>query len=247
MRFLGIEEMNTLKERIAISIRLLHYGIFVNLKSGRLYYIPYQPKCVCKSLQLIRHGETVAIEKGEFMSNDSANSRLTDKGRKELEKAVRYILDPLPDIILVGPLQRTISTYEVLCEGLLCKPKVRICEYLTGINNSVWGGKTFEKLSMDDLCVFLQRECNHNIFAKTKDGDSWGDVLIRCDKLLKEIKDKYTDKKILLISQGSVYQGIKILLHQEKKPWDDYAASTMFGIIGNNVKQIGYGRIFNIC
>lgn len=247
MGYLNIGESNSIKERIAISLILLRYGIGVNLKSGKLFYIPYKPKCACKTLQLIRHGKTFAVERGEFMNNDSVNSNLTDAGIKELERTAVNIVIDLPDVILVGPLRRTIKTYEVLSSKIPSEILVKKCEYLLGINNSVWGEKTFEMLDIENLCVFLQRECSHNIFAKTKAGDSWGDVLVRCAKLLRDINKQYANKKILLISQGSIYQGLKILLHQEKNPWDNYTASSMFGTINRDSKQIGYGRIFNIC
>lgn len=248
MSFLGDGDTNTLKERVLIFLKLLPYGICVNLKTGKLLYISHRrPKCVCKSLQLMRHGRTLAVERGEFMNDDSDNSRLTETGVKEIEELAKRITNILPDIILVGPLHRTLKTYEVLSNQLSNKPLVKVCEHLIGINNSVWGEKTFEMLDMENLYVFLQRECSHNIFAKTKEGDSWGDVLVRCARLLKDINKHYEDKKILLISQGSIYQGLKIILHQEKKPWDGYTASSMFGTINRNAKKLGYGRIFDIC
>lgn len=119
-------------------------------------------------------------------------------------------------------------------------------QYLVGINNGVWGDKNFEGLDSQNLYVFLRRECSHNIFVKSLNGDSWGDVLVRCARLLKKINSCYSSQKVLLVSQGSIFQGMRILLHQGNDPWDGYSASAMFGTVGRE-KLIGYGRIFNIC
>ena len=45
---------------------------------------------------------------------------------------------------------------------------------MLGINNSVWEEKQLDMLDDTNLYIFLQREYAHNIFAKSKYGDSWG-------------------------------------------------------------------------
>ncbi len=246
MKNLNRNELNTLRERLCIAASLLRYGVCVNLLTGKLFYLPYYPRHRCKSLCLIRHGKTFAIDQGEFMNNDSANSKLTKSGVKELVNLSESIAGLNPDVILVGPLERTLATYKVISRNIDGDPLVKECNYLLGINNSVWGGKTFEMLDIDDLCVFLLRECKRNIFVKTRAGDSWGDVLLRCTKLLRDIDKNYFGKNVLLVSQGSIYQGLKILLHKEKKPWDGYETGAMFGIVSAKSEKVGYGKIFRI-
>lgn len=246
MILFGNRETNSLVERVYIALILLRYGVGVKIKSGKLFYLPYMRKCKCKSLDLIRHGKTIAVENGEFMSNSSKNSILSTDGILELKNVVRDINRISPEVILVAPIDRTVKTYEILKQYLSCDTITKKCEYMVGINNSVWGDKKFESLDCKNLYIFLLRECGHNIFCKTLNGDSWGDVLIRCAKLLNELNNKYSSKKVLLISQGSVYQGLKILLHCQKHPWQGYSAGAMFGTLRGE-KQIGYGRIFNIC
>lgn len=63
--------------------------------------------------------------------------------------------------------------------------------------------------------------------------------MIRCALLLKELNGCYSSKKVLLVSQGNILQGMKILLHQGVHPWDGYSASAMFGTVGKE-KLIGY-------
>lgn len=246
MTFLKNEEKNTFVERLYISLILLRHGIGVNLRSGKLFYLTFSPHCLCYSLDLVRHGKTVAVEKGEFMSNSSKNSVLSASGILELEGTAKEIDRMSPDVILFAPIERTEKTFKILKKYLSCNPTVKKCEYMIGINNSVWGDKKFESLDYENVYVFLQRECNHNIFVKSFDGDSWGDVLVRCARLLKELNCHYASKKVLLVSQGSVFQAMKILLHQNRHPWDGYSPSAMFGTVGKD-KLIGYGHILKIC
>ena len=245
--YLQREEMNTWQEKIIIATVLLDFGILVNLKTGHIVYSLLKRKCKCTRLQLLRHGKTLAIERNEFMSNDSANSVLADAGIKEIKIAAAQFSNEPPDIILLAPLNRTISTFEILKKHMSVELPVKTCPYLLGINNSVWEEKTFNMLDNENLYIFLQRECSHNIFAKTRNGDSWGDVLVRCAQLIKALNQDYINKKVLLVSQGSIYQGLKILLHHNKTPWDGYSASTMFCTMNSSQKSIGYGRIFDIC
>lgn len=239
-------EKNTFFEKVYIVLTLLQYGVGVNLINGRMFYLSFSQRCHCSSLNLVRHGRTVAVENGEFMSNSSNNSVLSANGILELKNTAEEIERISPDVILIAPLERTIKTFEILSKYLSSNVVVNKCEFMVGINNGVWGDKKFENLDLQNLYIFLQRECSHNIFIKCLNGDSWGDVLIRCAHLLKELNRSYRSKKVLLVSQGSIFQGMKILLHQDKHPWDGYSASAMFGTVGNE-KLVGYGCILKIC
>lgn len=240
-------EFNAWYQRIYIAASLLRFGLLVNLKNGQLIYWSYMPECKCKKLQVLRHGKTVAVEKNEFMSNSSKNSRLAYDGIREIERVAQEIKKSIPDVILLAPLERTVQTFHVLQSQITEELPVKRCPYLLGINNGSWEEKSFEKLDSNNLYVFLQRECAHNIFAKTRNGDSWGDVLVRCCRLLREMNREYKGKEVLLISQGSIYQGLKMLLHQQKTPWEGYSADSMFCTGVSKEKPIGYGRIFDVC
>lgn len=239
-------ETNTLKEKILIAICLLKYGVIVNVRTGQINYNSYVPKCKCSKLRLLRHGKTIAVEQHEFMSNSSNNSILSDVGKNEIEQASVDIKNDIPDVILIAPLTRTLDTYNILKTHLSEDLPVKCCKYMVGINNGTWENKKFEMLDHQELYVFLQRECCHNIFAKSKGGDSWGDVLVRCSRLLKKINKEYSCKNVLLVSQGSIYQGLKILLHKMKNPWEDYSPHAMFSTMSSK-KIIGYGKTLDIC
>lgn len=242
--YLGKSELNSWLERIRYFLVFFRYGIFVNVFGGNIQYLPFKRKCYCRSLKLIRHGRTEAIEKSEFMSDISDNAKLSASGRKELQLSEigRLICENPPDAVLVGPLERTKETYAVLENYFGEETNVDMCPFMRGINNTDWSGKTFEMLDMNNLMIFLLRECSHNIFVKTAGGDSWGDVIFRCIKLLSYLNRNYREKKVLLISQGSIYQAMKIVLHVHQEPWKDYSAEKMFSLTSSGT-NVEYGKI----
>lgn len=235
---------NTLYKKIKYSLSFFKYGILLNPINGSISYLNFSPKCKCTKLQIMRHGKTLGTERKEFMSDTSLNSKLSESAAKEIDAISQSILNDLPDAIIVSTLDRTMATYKILKRNLPKYMSVSFSEEMRGINNGVWEGKTFEMLDEENLFVFLQRECCHNIFAKSEDGDSWADVIYRCTKILKELNRNYKDKQVLLISQGSIYQGLKILLHIDSSPWENYSAEKMFNLSQTNSgKSIDYGCI----
>lgn len=247
VNYLQRDEINTWYERLQITITLIRFGWIVNPFNGHIVFGFYTPSCKCKNLKLLRHGKTIAVERNEFMSNTSENSALTKGGIEEIKKVARDLIHHIPDVIFVAPLKRTMDTFGILQSQIAYNLPAVNCTYMLGINNGVWEEKQLEMLDDSNLYVFLQRECAHNIFAKAKNGDSWGNVLVRCSKLIRMINRDYKKKEVLLISQGSIYQGLKILLHQSSKPWEGYSANAMFCAKPSKEKSIGYGKIFEIC
>ena len=89
---------------------------------------------------------------------------------------------------------------------------------------------------------YIERELRKNIFAKSSSGGSWGDVLINCDRLISYLNNEMSDKRVLLISQGSVLQGLRLLTHMTSYPWEGYSSSALFSLESNGDFS-GYGRI----
>ena len=238
-------ESNNIFERIIIARSLFSFGIFTNIFSGKIHYMNFSRKCKCKSLRLLRHCETIAVKKGEFMNNESKNSCLTSEGIKILKEEISSNIKIIPDIVFVAPLKRTLYTYNVFKHEINCNIKFEKCNFMLGIDNSIWGGKSLEMLDTHNLYIFIRRELFHDIFAKTKNGDSWGDVLMRCVKLLNVLNRKHKNENVLLISQGSVAYGLNVLLHKFSTPWSDYNTHKMF-FSRNKQNMYNYGKIITL-
>ena len=232
------------EEKNRIVSNLFKWGIVTNMADGTIDYIDAElPEMKCESIHLIRHTETVAVAKHEFMSDTSDNCSFTEAGIALTHKQARELADYHFDVALVGPIARVVNTKEIIMQtpqSFECVPVKK----LHGIDNTGWEYKTYFDLEHDPL--FLAREVENNMFARTERGTSWGTVIANCADVLELINEEYAGKRILLISQGSILRGMQILLRTRSHPWDDYTAAGMYHIGDDSKKKKNYGIISKV-
>ncbi|MBQ2727156.1 MAG: histidine phosphatase family protein [Clostridia bacterium] len=237
-------DVNTIPaaERERITSSLFRWGISVDQETGRIDYIEGTniPEVKCESIHLIRHAETVAVARHEFMSDTSDNCGFTENGieitRKQAEELDRYNFD----IALYGPIARVVNTMKIIMEHPQKFEAVPV-QKLHGIDNTGWEYKSFYDLEHDP--VFIAREMDNNMFARTPNGTSWGTVIANCVDVIDLINEEYPDKKVLLFSQGSVLRAMQILLRKRKHPWDDFTVEGMYHVGDDTNKKKNYGVI----
>ena len=208
-------------ERVHITSRLLKWGIDIDQYTGKIDYIEGTtiPEVKCASIHLIRHAETLAVAKHEFMSDTSDNCGFTEKGI-EITKKQAQELDPYDfDVALYGPIPRVVHTKEIIMSYPQKFEAFKVHK-LHGIDNTGWEYKSFEEIHQTP--TFIARELENNMFARTPSGTSWGMVIANCVDVIDLINEQYAGKKILLFSQGSVLRAFQILLRARKHPWDDF-------------------------
>lgn len=232
-------------EKERITNNLLKWGISIDKENGKIDYLEDTeiPEIKCKSIHLIRHAETVAVAKHEFMSDTSDNCEFTASGveitKKQAEELDKYDFD----IALYGPIERVVNTKKLIMQIPQRFEAVRV-QKLHGIDNTGWEYKSFDELKNDH--TFIAREIENNMFARTPNGTSWGTVIANCVDVIDLINEKYIGKRILLISQGSVLRAMQILLRTRKHPWDDFTVSGMYHVGDDSKKKKDYGIISKI-
>lgn len=231
-----------IEEKERITRNLLKWGISIDQETGKIDYIEGTiiPEVKCESIHLIRHAETEAVVKHEFMSDTSDNCGFTKNGIEITHKQAAELDSYNFDIALYGPIARVENTKKLIMETPQKFECVRV-EYLHGINNTGWEYKTFFDLENDP--TFVAREIENNMFARTPEGSSWGTVIANCADVIDLINEKYAGKRILLISQGSVLRAMQILLRKRKHPWDDFTVSGMYHVGDDSKKKKDYGII----
>ena len=229
-------------ERERITNNLLKWGIGIDQNTGKIDYIEGTtiPEVKCESIHLIRHAETIAVIKHEFMSDTSDNCGFTENGIAITHKQAAELDNYDFDIALFGPIARVVNTKELIMQTPQ-KFEVVPVQKLHGIDNTGWEYKSFYDLENDP--TFIAREIENNMFARTPQGTSWGTVIANCVDVLELINEKYAGKKILLISQGSVLRAMQILLRARKHPWDDFTVSGMYHVGDDSKKKKDYGII----
>lgn len=240
-------DVNTIpmSERVHITANLLRWGIAIDQDTGKIDYIEGTtiPAVRCKSIHLIRHAETEAVAKHEFMSDTSDNCGFTESGTEITHKQAKE-LDPYDfDVALYGPIPRVVHTKELIMQTPQKFEAYKVHK-LHGIDNTGWEYKKFEEIQNDP--TFIAREIENNMFARTPSGTSWGMVIANCVDVIDYINENYQDKKILLMSQGSVFRAFQILLRARKHPWDDFTVEGMYHVGDDSNKKKNYGVIAKV-
>lgn len=232
-------------ERERITKTLLKWGISIDQETGKIDYIEGTtiPEVKCESIHLIRHAETEAVVKHEFMSDTSNNCGFTKMGIEITKKQAEELDDYNFDIALYGPIARVVNTKKIIMERPQKFEAVRV-QYLHGIDNTGWEYKSFDELVNTD--TFIARELENNMFARTPEGTSWGTVIANASDVIDFINEYCVGKKVLLLSQGSVLRAFQILLRKRKHPWDDFTVEGMYHVGDDTNKKKNYGVIAKV-
>ena len=237
-------DVNTIPviERERITKTLAKWGIAIDQETGKIDYIEdfKLPEVKCESIHLIRHAETIAVAKHEFMSDTSDKCGFTENGIEITKKQAAELDEYDFDIALYGPIARVVNTKKIIMEHPQKFEAVRV-QYLHGIDNTGWEYKSFYDLEHDP--TFVAREMENNMFARTPEGTSWGTVISNCSDVIGFINEYCVGKKVLLFSQGSVLRAMQILLRKRKHPWDDFTVEGMYHVGDDTNKKKNYGII----
>lgn len=240
-------DVNTIpmSERVHITKNLLKWGIAVDQDTGKIDYIEGTtiPEVKCESIHLIRHAETIAVAKHEFMSDTSDNCGFTDIGIEITHQQAKELDAYNFDVALYGPIPRVVHTKELIMQTPQKFEAFKVHK-LHGIDNTGWEYKSFEELQYNP--TFIAREMENNMFARTPSGTSWGMVIANCVDVMDLINECYAGKKILLLSQGSVLRAFQILLRKRKHPWDDFTVEGMYHVGDDTNKKKNYGVISKV-
>lgn len=232
-------------EKMKIKDKLEFYGINVDIASGKITYFNNDyPPVNCKSIYLLRHGETLAASKNVFMNDESANAALTKNGIEKLKETSVEIQKLNFDVAFYSPIGRVAATKDIIKKYV---PELQCKElgFMNGIDNTQWVGLTYDGVMRKYKESFEEREIKHNIFATAPGGNCWGDVICNCIDTI-EFINKSLANNVLLISQGSVLRGMQIILKINANPWDNYSAEKMFRLENVNQEGSTYGKLVRL-
>lgn len=233
---------NTIEEKNVIRSELQGKGIKVSA-CGQISYcntsrIPLLPD----ALYLLRHAETDATVSHAFMSDNSPNAHINSIGERSIARLDKLFDTYDFDVILIcSDIPRVIET------GELIKRRHPHYEYVyrnsfRGIDNGGWEYLSPSTLDQQDYRDYFAREYEHNVFARSSNGGSWGDVLVNASKLIDYLNNSFGSKRVLLVSQGSILRAIKIIIRSFETPWEGYDSNTLFNH-GASMAKSNYGTI----
>ncbi|MBQ8392436.1 MAG: histidine phosphatase family protein [Clostridia bacterium] len=148
-------------------------------------------------LYVARHGETTWNV--EWRVSGITDVELTERGREQARAAADILKNEGIEIVIVSPLKRAMHTAEIINEK--CNALMKIDNRLTEQNYGVYEGVHRKSEG------FLG---NKRQFAfRYPGGESMMQVAYRVYSLLDELREKYSDKNVLLVTHGGVCRVIK--------------------------------------
>ena len=152
------------------------------------------------NLYVVRHGETIWNADGKVQG--ITNIPLTDKGRNEAKQLRKLVNSLNIDIVISSPLDRAKETAKILVESKLpINTDDRIKERDWGMN---------EGANIDDVDKW---DCWDVILnTRVQNIESIQDFMYRVSDFLEDIKIKYKDKNVLVVTHSAVSRVIHYLL-----------------------------------
>lgn len=154
---------------------------------------------------LTRHGQTDWNVLGKIQG--CTDTELNQTGIEQAKIAREKLLNYDIDIIITSPLKRAKKTAEIINEGR----NIPLTES-NGIIERNFGefeGKTAKEFNFDEIW-------NYKLNKKYENAESVLDVFDRVENFLYDLKEKYPDKTVLLVTHGGI--SVPIRAHFEGIP-----------------------------
>ena len=151
-------------------------------------------------LYVVRHGET--IWNAENRVQGITDIPLTDKGRLDATLQRDFVKSLDIDVVISSPLDRAIETAKLLTDNSLpINTDDRIKERDWGLNE----GADIDSVDKWDCWDVI-------LNTKVQNIESIQDFMYRVSSFLEDIKVRYKDKKVLLVTHSAVIRVIHYLL-----------------------------------
>jgi len=152
-------------------------------------------------LYVVRHGETIRNKLGLIQGQTEWD--LTEKGIKDAEE-LRDIVDKLDiDVVISSPLKRAVDTASIITSD---KYPINIDDRIVERNWGMCEGAHIEEVDTVKCWNFFINTDNNKI-------ERVQDLLARVSEFLEDIKVRYKDKNVLVVTHSAVLRAIHYCLH----------------------------------
>ena len=184
----------------------------------------------------VRHAQAGSNAKSKVCFNGTLDEPLTSVGKRQAEKAAIALKDVKIDAIFSSSLKRALETANIINKyhnvGIIIDRRLREANF------GIWEGLTIEEVKAKYPQMYEER-LKDKYHYRIKGGESYEDVEKRVMDFLKEVKDKYARKTILVVTHATTLK--LIFKHLLKKPLKEvekpYYKNTSISVldVDNNV------------
>jgi len=165
-------------------------------------------------LLFIRHGLTDFNQQGRPQGSE-IDEPLNAIGITQVEEAVKSVPGDI-DFIIASPLKRASQTADILNKTL--NKKIEFNDDIKEMRFGTLAGKTWEDIVVETGDADIRHKHHSMQFDyRNYGGESIEDFKQRIIKFVNEIKEKYSDKKILVATHGGVINVMHALYPQKEK------------------------------
>jgi len=157
---------------------------------------------------LVRHGQDVDNAAG--ILNGRRNNGLTDLGREQAKSAGQKLLNNNIQVIISSPLDRTQETAQIIADELGVK-EIITDDRLIERDFGVLTGKPATDIPQYAKNIIHTDKVDY--FLDGEGAEDYPTVLKRGGEVLAEIKQKYPDKNILIVTHGGIGKMIQAVCH----------------------------------
>ncbi len=142
---------------------------------------------------LTRHGQTDwnVLKKIQGCTDIELN----EKGIEQAKEARKKLLEYDIDYIIASPLKRAKKTAEIINEGR--NIPLIVSDDIKERNFGKFEGKTAKEIDFDEIW-------NYKLNKQYKHAESVGEVFDRVSGFMNNLKHKYDDKTVLLVTHGGI-------------------------------------------
>lgn len=155
-------------------------------------------------LYVVRHGQTIINVKKLINARNIIG--INKKGKQEAENATKQIKNEKIDLIICSPLRRTKQTCKIINKN---KTKVIYDKRILERNSRSMQFQLIEKLDFNQWY-----DTNKEKVYKNSEG--FKSILERVQSFLEELKIKYPDKSILIVTHGDICKAIYAYINNIK-------------------------------
>lgn len=166
---------------------------------------------------VMRHGETVWNSKG--ITQGISNNMLSKKGKEQVFAVAEKMKDIKIDFIISSPLRRTIQTANIINQ--FHKTKIVKDNKIIEVDQGIFTGRKYSELSNEEKHQKATRSKEYGM-------ESIESVLERTTKFVNELKQKYKDKTVLVVTHNVVASMIEIFAKYENFDKDKFFNLKLF-------------------
>lgn len=152
-------------------------------------------------LYLVRHGQTEKNKYGLVQGQTEADLSL--KGIEDAKKLQNLISSLNIDVVISSPLRRAIDTARIITDN---KYPINIDDRIIERNWGMCEGVSIETVDTVKCWNFYINTCENKI-------EKVQDFMKRLSEFLEDIRIKYSDKNVLVVTHSAVLRGMHYLIN----------------------------------